>query len=68
MIRPASPVAVVLLLDAAYFLNRGWIALGFITYTIAKLVSGRYKEVSPQGLGVNGDFIGKIDFFKLING
>ena len=43
----ASPVAVVLLLTPLTFSIADGIALGFITYTIAKLVSGRYKEVSP---------------------
>ena len=43
----ASPVAVVLLLTPLTFSIAEGIALGFITYTIAKLVSGRYKEVSP---------------------
>jgi len=42
-----SPVAVVLLLTPLTFSIADGIALGFITYTIAKLVSGRYKEVSP---------------------
>ncbi|MEX6456630.1 NCS2 family permease [Moraxella osloensis] len=42
----ASPVAVVLLLTPLTFSIADGIALGFITYTIAKLVSGR-KEVSP---------------------
>ncbi|EEV23798.1 putative permease [Enhydrobacter aerosaccus SK60] len=42
----ASPVAVVLLLTPLTFSIADGIALGFITYTIAKLVSGRYKEVS----------------------
>lgn len=43
----ASPVAVVLLLTPLTFSIADGIALGFITYTIAKLVSGCYKEVSP---------------------
>ena len=43
----ASPVAVVLLLTPLTFSIADGIALGFITYTIAKLVSGRYKKVSP---------------------
>ena len=43
----ASPVAVVLLWTPLTFSIADGIALGFITYTIAKLVSGRYKEVSP---------------------
>ena len=43
----ASPVAVVLLLTPLTFSIADGNALGFITYTIAKLVSGRYKEVSP---------------------
>ena len=43
----ASPVAVVLLLTPLTFSIADGIALGFITYTIAKLVSGRYKEFSP---------------------
>lgn len=43
----ASPVAVLLLLTPLTFSIADGIALGFITYTIAKLVSGRYKEVSP---------------------
>ena len=43
----ASPVAVVLLLTPLTFSIADGIALGFITYTIAKMVSGRYKEVSP---------------------
>lgn len=43
----AAPVAVVLLLTPLTFSIADGIALGFITYTIAKLVSGRYREVSP---------------------
>ena len=42
----ASPVAVVLLLTPLTFSIADGIALGFITYTIGKLVSGRHKEVS----------------------
>lgn len=42
----ASPVAVVLLLTPLTFSIADGIALGFITYTIAKLVSGRHKEIS----------------------
>lgn len=42
----ASPVAVVLLLTPLTFSIADGIALGFITYTIAKLVSGRYQEIS----------------------
>ncbi|MFW2176408.1 MULTISPECIES: NCS2 family permease [unclassified Moraxella] len=43
----ASPVAVVLLLTPLTFSIADGIALGFITYTLAKLVSGRHREVSP---------------------
>lgn len=42
----ASPVAVVLLLTPLTFSIADGIALGFITYTVAKLVSGRHKEIS----------------------
>ncbi|WP_394261795.1 NCS2 family permease [Moraxella boevrei] len=42
----ASPVAVVLLLTPLTFSIADGIALGFITYTIGKLVSGRHREVS----------------------
>lgn len=42
----SSPVAVVLLLTPLTFSIADGIALGFITYTIGKVVSGRYKEVS----------------------
>ena len=42
----ASPVAVVLLLMPLKFSMADGIALCFITYTIAKLVSGRHKEIS----------------------
>lgn len=41
----ASPVAVVLLLTPLTFSIADGIALGFITYTVAKVVSGRHKEV-----------------------
>lgn len=42
----AAPVAVVLLLTPLSFSIADGIALGFITYTIAKLLSGRHKEIS----------------------
>ncbi len=42
----AAPVAVVLLLTPLTFSIADGIALGFITYTVAKLVSGRHKEIS----------------------
>ncbi|MDO5651516.1 MAG: NCS2 family permease [Moraxella sp.] len=42
----AAPVAVVLLLTPLSFSIAHGIALGFITYTIAKVLSGRYKEVN----------------------
>ncbi|ELA08637.1 xanthine/uracil/vitamin C permease [Moraxella macacae 0408225] len=42
----ASPVAVVLLLTPLTFSIADGIALGFITYTIGKLVSGRHGEIS----------------------
>lgn len=43
----ASPVAVVLLMTPLTFSIADGLALGFITYTVAKVVSGRYHEVSP---------------------
>lgn len=42
----ASPVAVVLLLTPLTFSIADGIALGFITYTTAKVLSGRHKEIS----------------------
>lgn len=42
----SSPVAVVLLLTPLTFSIADGIALGFITYTFAKLVSGRHREIS----------------------
>lgn len=42
----AAPVAVILLLMPLTFSIADGIALGFITYTIAKVVSGRHKEIS----------------------
>lgn len=41
----SSPVAVVLLLTPLTFSIADGIALGFITYTIGKVVSGRHQEV-----------------------
>lgn len=43
----ASPVAVVLLMTPLTFSIADGLALGFITYTVAKVLSGRYQEVSP---------------------
>lgn len=43
----AAPVAVVLLMTPLTFSIADGLALGFITYTVAKVVSGRYREVSP---------------------
>lgn len=42
----ASPVAVVLLMTPLTFSIADGLALGFVTYTIAKVVSGRYSEVN----------------------
>lgn len=42
----AAPVAVVLLLTPLSFSIADGIALGFITYAAAKLLSGRYREIS----------------------
>lgn len=42
----AAPVAVVLLMTPLTFSIADGLALGFVTYTIAKVVSGRYSEVN----------------------
>ena len=59
----ASPVAVVLLLTPTFSIADG-IALGFITYTIAKLVSGRYKEVSPAVWVLTAILLAKLIFLS----
>ena len=60
----ASPVAVVLLLTPLTFSIADGIALGFITYTIAKLVSGRYKEVSPAVWVLTAILLAKLIFLS----
>ena len=60
----ASPVAVVLLLTPLTFSIADGIALGFITYTIAKLVSGRYKEVSPAVWVLTAILLAKLVFLS----
>ena len=60
----ASPVAVVLLLTPLTFSIADGIALGFITYTIAKLVSGRYKEVSPAVWALTVILLAKLIFLS----
>ena len=60
----ASPVAVVLLLTPLTFSIADGIALGFITYTIAKLVSGRYKEVSPAVWVITVILLAKLIFLS----
>lgn len=42
----AAPVAVVLILTPLSFSIADGIALGFITYTVAKVLSGRYREIT----------------------
>ena len=60
----ASPVAVVLLLTPLTFSIADGIALGFITYTIAKLVSGRYKEVRPAVWVLTAILLAKLIFLS----
>lgn len=58
----SAPVAVVLLLMPLSFSIAHGISLGFITYTIAKVLGGRTKEISPAVWVMTALFLAKIIF------
>lgn len=60
----AAPVAVVLLLTPLSFSIADGISLGFITYTAAKVLSGRHKEINVAVWVMTLIFLGKIVFLS----
>ena len=60
----AAPVAVVLLLTPLTFSIAHGIALGFITYTVAKLLSGRRREISIAVWVLTAILLAKLVFLK----
>lgn len=60
----AAPVAVVLLLTPLTFSIADGIALGFITYTASKVISGRYKEIGVAVWVMTAVFLAKLMFLN----
>lgn len=61
----AAPVAVVTLLMPLSFSIAHGIELGFISYAAIKLLSGRYKEVSPSVWILAALFLAHLVFFNI---
>ncbi len=58
----AAPVAVILLLMPLSFSIADGISLGFITYTIAKVLGGKHKEINPAVWILTLVLLGKLVF------